>query len=76
MAEMSKDAISIVLLALSSILSFIFEIAMPFDIPYNFRQSLPCCDTITSPMIYDQSLLGKGGREGDDLRTMTLARRA
>lgn len=36
---------------------------MPFDIPYNFRQSLPRCDTITSPMIYDQSLLRKGGKE-------------
>lgn len=50
-------------LALSTILSFIFEIAMPFDIPYNFRQSLPRCDTITSPMIYDQSLPRKGGKE-------------
>lgn len=50
-------------LALSTILSFIFEIAMPFDIPYNFRQSLPRCDTITSPMIYDQSLLRERGKE-------------
>lgn len=35
----------------------------PFNIPYNFRQSLPRGDTITSPMIYDQSLLREGGKE-------------
>lgn len=61
MADMPKDAISFSL-ALSCILSFIFEIAMPFDIPYNFRQSLPRRDTIMSPMIYDQSLPRKGGK--------------
>lgn len=36
---------------------------MPFDILYNFRQSLPRRDTIMSPMIYDQSLPRKGGKE-------------
>lgn len=39
---------------------FIFEIAMPSDIPYNFRQSSSRGDTITSPMIYDQSLPKEG----------------
>ncbi|KYN41738.1 hypothetical protein ALC56_03881 [Trachymyrmex septentrionalis] len=49
---------------------------MPSDIPYNFRQSSSRGDTITSPMIYDQSLLREGREERGDLRTMTVAQQA
>lgn len=58
---------------------FVFEIAMPSDIPYNFRQSSSRGDTITSPMIYDQSLPkeGRGSRStNNDCGTASIKRRA
>jgi len=79
MAEVSWDGISTLLESCryrDFIPPFIFEIAMPSDIPYNFRQS-SSRDTITSPMIYDQSLpRGKRRSTNNDCGAASIKRRA
>lgn len=53
---------------------------MPSDIPYNFRQSSSRGDTITSPMIYDQSLPKEGKEKrrstNNDCGAASIKRRA